>query len=128
MKLKWIIIIGLVLVAGLVAVKATTSINNLKEKANNLVIKKLDLSKTEDGVYDGECNLDIVYARVRVTIIDHKIIGVEILEHKKGLGGKAEKITETVVKNQSLDVDIVSGATVSSKALLKAIENAVGLL
>lgn len=36
-----------------------------------------------------------------------------------------ESIISRVVENQSLKVDVVTGATVTSKALLKAIENAL---
>ena len=36
-----------------------------------------------------------------------------------------DELINNVIKNQSLDVDVVSGATVSSKAILKAIENAL---
>lgn len=42
-----------------------------------------------------------------------------------GLGSTAESIVNDVVQEQSLDIDIVSGATVSSKCILKAVENAI---
>jgi len=34
-------------------------------------------------------------------------------------------IVDSVIENQSLDVDAISGATYSSKVILKAIENAL---
>jgi len=37
----------------------------------------------------------------------------------------AELITDMVIDSQSLKVDVVSGATYSSKIILKAIENAL---
>ena len=49
----------------------------------------------------------------------------QLLEHQTGLGGKAEAIIDQVIQNQSLEVDAVSGATTSSKTILKAIENAL---
>ncbi len=39
--------------------------------------------------------------------------------------GKAEKIPDKVLEEQSLQVDIVSGATFSSKVILKAVEDAL---
>lgn len=36
-----------------------------------------------------------------------------------------ESIISRVVENQSLKVDVVTGATITSKALLRAIENAL---
>jgi len=47
-----------------------------------------------------------------------------IIEHFNGRGEKAEAIIPRVIEAQSLDVDVVSGATGSSKAILKAIEDA----
>ncbi|WP_353955500.1 FMN-binding protein [uncultured Clostridium sp.] len=46
-------------------------------------------------------------------------------EHDCGLGKKAEKITEEIEKMQSLQVDEISGATLSSKVILKAVETAI---
>ena len=40
-------------------------------------------------------------------------------------GEKAEEIIYEVINMQSIDVDTVSGATYSSKVILKAIENAL---
>ncbi len=50
---------------------------------------------------------------------------ITILQHDNGLGSTAESIVNDVVKEQSLDIDTVSGATVSSKCILKAVENAI---
>lgn len=37
----------------------------------------------------------------------------------------AENIINKVIESQSIDIDVVSGTTVTSKAYLKAIENAL---
>ncbi|MBD8046512.1 MAG: FMN-binding protein [Clostridium argentinense] len=50
---------------------------------------------------------------------------IKIEEHDCGLGKKAEKITEEIEKMQSLQVDEISGATLSSKVILKAVETAI---
>ena len=42
-----------------------------------------------------------------------------------GKGSQAEKIVNEVVNKQSLDVDLVSGATISSKVIIKSVENAL---
>ena len=41
------------------------------------------------------------------------------------MGEKAEVIIDKVMAEQSLEVDVVSGATLSSKCILNAIENAL---
>jgi len=89
-------------------------------------INEIDMSEVSDGVYSGEYGYnDMVSAKVEVTVKNNSITNIELTEHKCGLGGKAEAIVKRVVDSQVLDVDVVSGATVSSKVILKAIENAL---
>ena len=48
-----------------------------------------------------------------------------ILQHDNGLESTAESIIHDAVKEQSLSIDAVSGAAVSSKCILKAVENTI---
>ena len=64
-------------------------------------------------------------AKVSVTVKDNKITDITLLNHKNERGKPAEVIPEKVLKAQSLQVDTISGATNSSKVILKAIENAL---
>lgn len=56
---------------------------------------------------------------------DHKIIAIEVLEHKPSYMEQAEQIAGKVLSGQSLEVDAISGATLTSDTVLKAIENAL---
>lgn len=94
-------------------------------KLTETSIPDVDLSKVADGVYKGSHKVFPVEAEVRVTIENHKIIGIELVKHFNGQGTAAEVIPDRVTEAQSLGVDIVSGATYSSKVILKAIENAL---
>lgn len=84
-----------------------------------------NLSNLEDGKYIGEYSIKPVYAKVEVTIEDEKITHIQLLQHDQGLGSEAEAILDDVIAEQSLEVDAISGATVSSKCILKAIEDAL---
>lgn len=98
--------------------------NNIVGQAEKIVVSNLDLSNLEAGIYTGECSLSPVKVVVEVYVKDKTIKDIEILEHQNGLGKKAETVIEQVIKEQKLDVDLVAGATVSSKVILKAVENA----
>ncbi len=87
--------------------------------------QSFDLAALADGTYNGACDNGLVLARVAVEIQDHAIAAVRILEHRNGMGQPAEAITQTVEERQSIEVDAVSGATMSSQTILKAIENAL---
>ncbi len=84
-----------------------------------------DLTTFADGVYQGVCHNGLVSVSVEVDVRGHAITAVRILEHRNGMGKPAEVIVDTVVSSQSVEVDAVSGATMSSGTILKAIENAL---
>jgi len=87
-----------------------------------------DLGGKADGVYHGKYHVSgtPVTAAVAVTVQDGKLAHIQITEHIcSPIGKKAEKITSSIIDSQSLSVDVVSGATASSKAILKAVENAL---
>jgi uncharacterized protein with FMN-binding domain len=92
-----------------------------KEMFNSVLMKK------ESGEYYGEYihNEKFLSVKLNVIISENSIKEIIILEHKNGLGKNAESIIYDVIQKNSLDVDIVSGATYSSRCILKAIENAL---
>jgi len=66
-----------------------------------------------------------VKLKVDVTVKDHSITGIEILEHENGMGSKAEAITQTMLACNSYQVDAVSGATLSSETIKSAVSKAL---
>lgn len=88
-------------------------------------ISAVDLSGIRDGSYTGEYQSFPVRVIVKVDVTDHKITSIEIIKHENGMGKKAEEITKEIVRAQSLDVDTVSGATLSSEVILGAVKAAL---
>ena len=123
------IILGAVCVVVLVVVifggEYLISINNYKKIVKDIKISSVDLSKISDGKYKGSCDALYITAEVSVTVKNHKITDIILLKHKTERGKLAEVIPGNVIKAQSLQVDTVSGATNSSKVILKSIENAL---
>jgi uncharacterized protein with FMN-binding domain len=94
---------------------------NLKD----IVITSPDLYKIASGVYRGSSKVGPVRVTLDVTVKDHAMTSIEIIRHFNGLGKKAEAIVPGIIAAQNLEVDTISGATGSSKAILKAVENAL---
>ena len=97
------------------------------DRTRAMEIENVDLSKVADGTYQGSysyANKDFV---VEVTVKDHSIVNIEVIEAYTGnkYARRGQAIIDTIVANQSLDVDVITGSTTSSKAYLKAIENAL---
>ena len=81
-----------------------------------------------DGVYRGEYSVRATPVKVvlDVTVQNEHITKINIIEHTaSAIGKQAERIIPQIISRQSLNVDTVSGATASSKGILKAIENAL---
>jgi len=123
------IILGIVFVMILTGVifggKYLISVQNYKKETSEMKIGSVDLSKISDGKYIGSCDVVYVAATVSVTIKDNKIVDIGLLKHKTEKGKPGEVVIDEVLKDQSLQVDTISGATNSSKVILKSIENAL---
>ena len=91
---------------------------------SEIEIRSPDLTLIQDGVYFGSFDAILISADVEVTVIDHKITEI-VLDHKNDRGASAEVIIDDVIMQQSLKIDTISGATNSSKVILKAVENAL---
>lgn len=127
-KMKKIIIavVGvLVIGGGAYFIKYMSDLKKYKNTIKEISIGKVDLTKVKDGNYTGSFDAIYVGAKVKVKIKNHAIAEIKLLNHKNERGKRAEVIPDRVVKAQSLQVDTVSGATNSSKVILKAIENAL---
>ena len=81
-------------------------------------------SEYRDGEYRGEHS----FISVSLKIEDNKITAIDILRHGGG-GKKYEEMIEPLIgrilEQQTTDVDAVSGATVSSAHLKKAVAQAL---
>ena len=116
-----VVVLGFVFFGG----KYVYSVQRYKNIIKDIKIDTIDLSKVSDGKYIGACDAEVIGAKVAVTVKNHKIININLLEHKTERGKPAEVIPGKVVKAQSLQVDTITGATNSSKVILKSIENAL---
>ncbi|GHT56822.1 FMN-binding protein [Spirochaetia bacterium] len=96
-----------------------------KSATKNVAFQVVNARGIPDGVYNGSYEIVPVKVGIQVTIKNEAIVNITILEHQNGRGSKAEMIVNDVIKNQRLEVVAVSGATVSSKTILKAVENAL---
>ncbi len=122
MKKVWYVVGGLILLVACALVWLMSGQGAIKD----MQIADVDLSTVADGVHEGSFKQGRWNYEVAVTVKDHKITGIELLSKRdKMFENMYQTEFERVLAAQSPNVDVVSGATVSSKALLKAIENAL---
>ncbi|MDO5688959.1 MAG: FMN-binding protein [Tissierellia bacterium] len=100
-------------------------VRDIVETAVALPVDRRSLMGTPTGTYLGSFETGPVMVKVQVISDGNRITEIDILEHQQGLGMKAEEITSRIIDEQSLLVDTISGATVSSKCIIKAVEDAL---
>lgn len=128
MSKKYRILIAFLITIILMVVIGVIVFNKMNEGIDALVAEDLpevDLTSIDDGTYLGEYAIPLISVKVEVTVLDHQITDIVILEHKNGQGEDGELIINDVILEQSIEIDYIVGATYSSKAILLAIGDAL---
>ena len=129
MKKKAKTIIAVLVITFIVAlIGGVLAYNNIQGNLNKLSYMKMstvDISTISNGTYSGSYKVFPISVKLNVTINNRKITKIDLIKHVNGQGDPAEKILNKVIEVQNLQVDSISGATYSSKVILKAVENAL---
>ena len=67
----------------------------------------------------------LVKVMVEVTVQDHTLREIRLLRHENGQGAPAEAMLPDMLSRNTSEVDGVSGATLSSKAIRAAVRDAL---
>ncbi len=95
-------------------------------ETENLVINQVDFSQVPDGVYTGEYRGHRWSNTVEVTVRDRTVTEIRMIEKQQfHLDGPVDRIISRIIAEQTLPVDVVTGATATSKAIMKAVEIAL---
>jgi uncharacterized protein with FMN-binding domain len=96
-------------------------------KTTDKIGQEIRFENLTDGIFEGGFKGGLNSAKVKVTIKDAKIFEIVILEHNASpIGKKANvEIVESIIVQQSTNVDAVSGATNSSHVIINAVQDAI---
>jgi uncharacterized protein with FMN-binding domain len=108
-----------------------------RREAASIVVEDVDFSQLKDGVYVGEyvgTKDHMRDAKVQATVKGGQLEKVDVTggvmaqkEQQEIRGGQTLKsLFDRVIQKRSLQVDAISGATITTKTHLKALENALG--
>ena len=125
-KVKIILVIVFIVVGiGISGKLIIDSIEKNLEAMMAIEIDDIDLTSLSDGTYIGEYKATPIYVKLEVTISNHIITDITILEHQNGQGDDAVQIISDIIDAQHLNVDLISGASYSSKVILLAVFDAL---
>jgi len=113
-------LVALVAAVGLIAAATSACAGGAKSAPAAGLYKAGTYTAKAQGIH-GEVEVEVRFSA-------SAILGIKILkaEETQGIGDVAlQKVADEIVAGQSLDVDVVSGASMSSKAVLAAVEECV---
>jgi uncharacterized protein with FMN-binding domain len=126
----WIIAFIVVVSLGIGGGIGWSKLSKEHREARSLPLDAVDFSKLNDGTYHGAYEGGMYKWRANecdVTVTNGKVTGIQLAvsQDPGGKNTQHEPLYERVIQAQSLQVDTVSGATLTSKAYLQAVENAL---
>jgi uncharacterized protein with FMN-binding domain len=119
-----IVIVGIAMLAKIPPLFLNAGIKNIK----NMEIKSIDLGNISDGDYKGEFSKSRWSYKVDVKVKDHKIQEIKYSDNSLTavfMKKIDDSIIKAIIEKQTPVIDAVSGATVNTKALSKAVEKAL---
>lgn len=134
MKRKKYIVFVFALIIMNISLSSCKKLNLEHEEARNVIIENIDFTKLNVGEYTGyyaggmygwrenECSILIE----ELNNDTNRVVTIELMSSKADYTKQfLDTLYNRVITKQSLQIDAVSGATLDSKACLKAVENAL---
>jgi uncharacterized protein with FMN-binding domain len=126
----WLIALAVLAVLGIVGGINWSKLMKEHQEARSLPLNRVDFSKLKDGQYHGAYEGGMYKWRANecdVTVKNGKVSDIQ-LKGSDDPGAKNtqhKELFDRVIKAQSLQVDTITSATLTSKAYLQAVENAL---
>lgn len=110
----------------IIAVGFTFYLSRGVDSYDSIELKDINISNLSDGKYTGEYSEGRWRNTVEVTVAGGMIIAIEPIQSVRfERTDVTNEIFERVINEQKITVDTITGATITSKAYLKSIENAL---
>lgn len=120
------ILITLIVLTAVIIGGAMIALNQGLEEGKKVEIAGINLSNIDDGNYRGTYDFQRWSNELELVVKEHRITDIEIVKDVRFPNPELTiQLFEEVIEAQDTTVDIVSGSTVTSKAYLKAIEDAL---
>ncbi|MFM9414387.1 FMN-binding protein [Peptococcus simiae] len=98
-----------------------------KEEAPKGLVNRAKMGNLKDGTYTGSAEGYSGLVTVEVTVKDNKIVDLKVLSHTEtpGYYEKGAGVIQAILAKGSLEVDTISGATLTSRAIIEAATDAL---
>jgi uncharacterized protein with FMN-binding domain len=122
-KIILIILGAVILLSVILTPIAMIGMDEVKE----FEIPNIDLSRIDDGEYEGVCTISRWAMKVKVRVQDHKIRNIEIVDKMMSnlTQDMIAEIHKQIIDRETPRFDVVTGASITNKAYLIAITDAL---
>ena len=83
-------------------------------EAASLPFYKIELSQVNDGMYEGKTYTSFLHLQLKVTVEDHNIKSIDVLENEGIDGETARPIIQKMIEQNSIVVPAIKGAELGS--------------
>ena len=98
--------------------------SRLREAAS-LPFYKIEMSDVADGIYEGKTYTSFLHLKLNVTVENHQIKNIEIVENDGIDGETARPIIGRMIENNALVVPAVKGAELGSLVYISCVSTAL---
>ena len=97
------------------------------KEAASLPFYKIELSQIADGEYEGQTMTSFLHLRLLVTIENHQLKNIEVLENDGLDGETAKPIIQEMIKQNKVVVPAIKGAELGSLVYISCVSTALNL-
>jgi uncharacterized protein with FMN-binding domain len=119
-KVLFIIGVVLVVLVGLIAIGAFNGMSYVRR----MTVNEVDMARVADGTYKGAFSKGRWRYNVEVSVKDHRIVSIALPDPKQA-SALTPKVIDAILQKQAVKIDAVSGASLTTKAFARAVENAL---
>jgi uncharacterized protein with FMN-binding domain len=126
----WIIVLAVIAVLGIAGGVGWSFLSKEHNEARSLLLNAVNFSNLRDGIYQGVYEGGMYKWRANtaeVTVSSGKVSAITLVDSSFEYKDteKLDALYCRVIEQQTLQVDTISGATLTSKGYLQAVENAL---
>ena len=112
----------------MIKLESNTLKNYYGEKPNDYDVKFIHYSlDVEDGEYEGQTYTSFLHLKLKVTVENHQLKNIEVLENDGLDGETAKPIIEEMIKQNKIVVPAIKGAELGSLVYISCVSTALSL-
>ena len=94
-------------------------------EAKNLPFYNVSLEQVEDGTYTGKTYTSFMHVQLEVTVKNHTLASINVIENKGSKGQKVEPILQTMIEQNKTVVPAIKGEELASLVFISCVDTAL---